>query len=153
MRQPEIDLASPEHPRLPLSKEEADLLLTLLKVDFAIRVSGAVKAGGPRHDPAEVMEEYQVSDNLEMVIAVSYVLLNIFAGLSTSIPCPMALQSYIRNVVSAPTLNDPEIMTVNEEAHSLFFALQERGPGILAKLKDLEPATFPQFEIKGPARA
>jgi hypothetical protein len=152
MRKTGIDLADPHHPRVPITKAQADLLLVLIKVDFAIRISGAVKAGGARRDPSAVMDTFQISDNLELVIAVSYLLLSVYGGLIDSIPCPLVLRAYLEELLNSKTLNDPEMMEANTDSKALYHMVLEHKADILAALAK-PTQTFTQFSIKGPARA
>lgn len=153
MSKPEIDLADPVHPRMPLTKEQADLLLLLIKVEFAMRVSGAVKEGGRGKDPTAIMDHYQVSDSLELVVAVSYLLLNVFSGITKDIACPPPLQKFLRDLLNMQTLNDPEMQYINDESAAMYALIVKHKPAILAALDQVGQEAFMQFTFNGPARA
>jgi hypothetical protein len=146
------NLADSSHPRVNLIKEQADLLLILVKVDFALRISAAVKAGGARKDPAAVMEAFSISDNLELVIATTYLLLNVSAGVIGSVPCPSSLRTYLEGLLEGVTVNSPEAMESNDDSRRLYqMLLEHKGPILEALNRPVQG--FTQFSLKGPARA
>jgi hypothetical protein len=149
-----IDLADPQHPRMKVTREEADLLLVLVKLDFAIRMSKAVKAGGRGCDSSAVLEAYQVSESMELMIAVAYLLLNVYSGLVDDMPCPGALRFFLEELLENEDFNDPEIMDANEDSQILHSLLQDHKDGLVAKLNNVGTGTeYTQFTLKGPARA
>lgn len=145
-----IDLADPSHPRVPLNKDQADLLLTLLKLDFSMRIGGAVKNGG-MGDPLEVMDLFEIPAYLELCMAFSHILFKVYTGEATNIPCPEPLAYYIRNVLSAKTINDPKL-AVTAQSERLYHLVQQLKPGILSAISG-EATGVTQFMVKGPARA